>query len=168
MHIFVRPLIVFDTQWNSTVFENYRVLQSPKELKKFLLAYDFIAPSVVYTYKHGAPSFRLGTKYIFSVDGYDFTSDIKWGPRFWVGRNIRTDGKRMFIESPTAPISNICADGTETPHVWREVPFQHGMADAVIDLKNLRQIWPKCEGARSELAKFIARASRERMCVRSH
>ena len=77
---------------------------------------------------------------------------------------LRMDGKRLFVD---APMTKIGAFGlANSPREWREIPFHHGMADAVIDLTNMRQLWPKCEFSRSELARFMTRVARQRYIIR--
>lgn len=161
----LHPMFVFNTPWRSSFYDSYHECHNAKDLKKYLSRYDFSAPSVIHGYSGVLPEFRLGTKYDFTINGYDFKSGVKWGPRFLFARDIRLDGKRIFINVPMdASVSD--ADGVDVPRVWQWMPFHHGMADAVIDLYNLRQLWPKCEESRSELNKFLSRMSRERLSVR--
>lgn len=161
------PTIVFDTPWHSDQMENYYESKNAKDLKKFLSRYDFTEQSRIYSYGFTMPEFRLGTKYYIDYDGYKFNSTIKWGPRFLVGRQIRMEGKRLFVNIPVDTVLSD-ADGVDVPRKWQWVNIHNKMYDAVIDLSKMRHLWPYCEESRSELNKFLTRISRERLCIRGY
>ena len=98
----------------------------------------------------------------FFIDGYACSSDVRWGPRFVVGRRVKFDGKRMFIETPLD--ASVCDNLVLRQYC--EIPFHRGMADAVINLDGLRQLWPVCENSRSELIKFLTRTAREQYTIK--
>ena len=162
--MYVKPLIIFETKLNGTLVDSFRVFRTPHTLKTFLESWNYMQPSPSGEMSEVLPEFRLGTRLRFNLDDYLCRSDILWGPRFIIGRAMRMDGKRLFVD---APMTKIGAFGlANSSREWREIPFHHGMADAVIDLTNMRQLWPKCEFSRSELARFMTRVARQRYIIR--
>ena len=44
---------------------------------------------------------------------------------------------------------------------YQEIRFNKNMADAIIDLVSMRQIWPKRKTPKTELVKFLVHAAKE-------
>lgn len=154
--MYVKPLIVFEIQYDCRNVNRINVFNNVGGLSKFLHQYDFTTVSDKQL-PYCAPMFRLGTFLRFCVDGYECESDIKWGPRFIVGQRVRMDNKRIFITSQY----NTSMLGVN------EMPFHIGMVDAVVMPESMRQLWPHCgEYSRSELARFMTRVAHERYEVK--
>lgn len=155
----VRPLFIFRTPFYEP---RYQEFYSTARLREFLTEFNFLAPHIPSVAPSGLAEFQLGARMEFFIDGYACSSDVRWGPRFVVGRRVKFDGKRMFIETPldTSVCDNLVL------RQYCEIPFHRGMADAVINLDGLRQLWPVCENSRSELIKFLTRTAREQYTIK--
>lgn len=151
----IKPLYVFKSDFISTYEEFFNSYQ----LKQFLEEVDFLSPSVSQKFKT-LPEFRLGTRLFVENCGEIQKSDITWGPKFLVGRSVRIDTKgRIFADVPM----DVHTDSEYSPVTYREyqeIRFYKGMADAVFDINNLRQIWPKREVNQNEFIKYLARAEK--------
>ena len=161
--MYVRPLIVFQTPFYEPT---HRLFKSPAELQKFLAGFDFMRPHMVSRLQTGMPEFQLGTKLEFTLDGYFCESDIKWGPKFLVGRNVRHDGNRVVADFPMDS-HHAAPDSMMITREYRTMPVHRDMADAVIDLRNMRQLWPMCEESRSEYVKFLTAVNRQRFQIKA-
>ncbi len=153
---YTRPLIVFKTPFYEPTYCEFR---NPPELQKFLADFNFMRSHELTDWSVGRPEFQLGTRLEFDIDDYLCESNIKWGPRFIVGRNVRVDGKKILAEIPVDAASN---NGLIVKREYATVALNRGMMDAVIDLHTMRQLWPLCESHHSELSKFFARVAHER------
>lgn len=160
--MYVRPLIVFKTPFYEPRYKQFR---NPSELQKFLTVFDFMRPHMCSRLQTGMPEFQLGTKLEFTIDGYFCESDVKWGPRFIVARAVTNNQGRIFADIPTdAP-----GGGGDSMLVTREyklVQIHRDMADAVIDIHNMRQLWPVCEESRSEFVKFLTYLNRQKYQIK--
>ena len=156
----ITPKIVFRTPFYEPNFQDF---YTRAQLKEFLSEFDFMAPHRPSCLPTGTAEFQLGSQIEFDIDGYSLSSDIQWGPRFIVARHVKYDGKRILIESP---VDSDMRRGMVSRE-YRYIPFHRGMADAVIELRKLRQLWPICENSRSEFIRFLTHVSRQRYKIRA-
>lgn len=151
----IKPLYVFKSDFIST----YEEFFNSRYLKQFLEEVDFLSPGIPQNFKC-LPEFRLGTRLFVEDCGELYKSDITWGPKFLVGRSVRTDSKgRIFADVPM----DVHTDSEYSPVVYRdyqEIRFYRGMADAIFDINKLRQIWPKREVNQNEFIKYLAMAEK--------
>lgn len=158
--MYVRPLIVFKTPFYQPAYSEFR---NPSELQKFLAGFDFMRPHTCSRLQTGLPEFQLGTKLEFTLDGYFCESNIQWGPRFIVGRAAYTDGHRIIAE---IPMDVADTDGKMVKREYKTVQLHRGMADAIINLQNMRQLWPCTEESRSEFVKFLTYLNRQKYQIK--
>ena len=162
--MYIRPHIVFQTPFYDP---QYRQFRNPSELQKFLAGFDFMRPHMVSRLQTGLPEFQLGTKLEFTLDGYFCESDIKWGPNLLVGRNVRTAGNKILVDVPMDAPPNASADSMMVSHAYQTIQIYRDMADAVVDLRTMRQLWPLCEESRSEYVKFLTAVNRQRFEIKA-
>lgn len=78
-----------------------------------------------------------------------------------MARAVTNNQGRIFADIPTdAPGGD--GDSMLVTREYKLVQIHCDMADAVIDIHNMRQLWPICENSRSEFIKFLTYVSRER------
>lgn len=161
--MYIYPKIVFKTPFYTPQYNEFR---NPSELARFLTGFDFMRPHEVSNMSIGRPEFQLGTKLEFVLDGYFCESDVKWGPRFLVARRVYDCGGRMFAEVPSdKPTSEL--DATTVFREYRPMQIFRGMVDAIVDIRDMHQLWPKCEASRSEYVKFLTKLSRQKYRIRT-
>lgn len=137
---------------------NYKEFYSSHELKDFLQNFNFMRVHESKEFNTGLPEFQLGYRIGVIINGFYYKSDVKWGPRFIAGKRVREekDGK-IFASVPMDKIS----DTKIIKREYQEVRFSKNMADAIINMDSLNQIWPKHQKFNSELLKFFRRAMKE-------
>lgn len=151
----IKPLYVFKSDFISS----YEEFFNSHYLKQFLKEVDFLSTGITRKFKC-LPEFRLGTRFFVEDYGEIYKSNIIWGPKFLVGYRVRTDSKgRMFVLVPMDVTLN-CEDSNCINVKYQEIRFYRGMADAVFDINNLRQIWPKREINQNEFIKYLAMAEK--------
>lgn len=127
-------------------------------LKKFLQEFDFVRGCEHLGFC--IPSFQLGTKMSFNLDGYSHNA-LRWGPRF-----ILTDGSDFAVDNGKMSITIPNISQTRYPNFfvkqYSQVSLPLDYADAVLDLQNMSQLWPICCDNRTKLQTFLGRAARER------
>ena len=155
----MRPLFVFRTPFYSPQYQEF---YNAAQLKEFLMDFDFMQPHKISRLPTGLPEFQLGTKLVFEIDGYFGESDVRWGPRFIAGRNVNIDSRTGRVYADVPLDSHVGPQNGIIRREYCKIPFRRNMADAVIDLSNLRQLWPVCENSCSEFIKFLTYVSRER------
>lgn len=162
----VRPNIVFQTPFYEPHICDFK---NVAELKRFFqFCFNFMRPHEKTTLQTGLPEFRLGTRYSFSFDGYYYESDIKWGPRFIVAKNIIHDSDgRIFANIPVDAPTNSSESDELVYREFRSVQITPRMANATIDINTHRQLWPICEENRSEFARFLTFLGRQKIDIKS-
>lgn len=159
----LKPVFVFRTPFYEP---RYQEFYNIAHLKEFLTEFNFMAPHTVSNLSVGLPEFQLGAKLEFVMDGYYCGSDIRWGPRFIVARSVRIDNAsgRAYAD---VPMDSHCMrmDGIVNRE-YREILLHRGITDAVINLHNLRQLFPVCKENRSELNKFLSTIAREKYQIK--
>lgn len=127
-------------------------------LKAFLRDFDFSRLDVSGTGK--IPSFQLGTKMEFKIDGYTHSA-VRWGPRFVITHNANLVVSRGIMEITVPQIRPMRhPDFFVKTYARMKVPLK--VTDAVLDSRNFGQLWPICYGGRTEMQKFFARIAREK------
>ncbi len=160
--MYVRPIFVFKTHFYEPSYCEFKSFIS---LKNFLKNFDFMHPHEVSRLSTGLPVFQLGVKYECFLEGYVFRSDVKWISAFLCGRYCRKDQNgKMFVSVPFDKVIN----NTNSEIVYREykeIPFHKNMADAVINIDKMRQVWPK-NYTTSEMKKFLASVEKIKRKIR--
>ena len=138
----------------------YKEFYNFDELKKFLQSFNFMQPHFSSNIPTGLPEFQLGCCFGLKINGDFCKSEIKWGPKFIVGRNVRKDENgKVFITVPMDVKGNQ-AQQDLVFREYKEIRFNKNMADAIIDLDSLRQIWPKRKKTKTELVRFFMTAAK--------
>lgn len=153
MPIIFKTLYVFKTPFYEP---KYKEFHNILELKNFLQTFDFMKPHAATGLQTGLPEFQLGVCIKVASNEYSTFSNIKWGPRFIVARSVKKDEKGHLVAE--IPMDAACSTNYLIHREYKDMPIRNGMADAFIDLKNLKQVWPKCETPRSELQKFFTQS----------
>lgn len=154
----IKTLFIFKTSFYNP---QYKEFYSSDELKNFLHSFDFMQSHAISNVPTGLPEFQLGCCFGVHVNGDFCKSNIKWGPRFIVGSEVREDEKgRIFVKVPmdkkeTSDVSSVVY------REYQEIRFNKNMADAIIDLVSMQQIWPKRKHSKTELVKFLLYAIKE-------
>ncbi len=153
----VETVYVFKTDFYAP---KYKEFDNKHKLKNFLEDFDFMESHKPSNFPTGLPEFTLGVCVKLKIKGVLYKSDVKWGPKFLVGRFVRQDDKgKLFAKVP------MDKPGRNLPMIereYKEVPFKKHSADAVIDLDRMLQVWPVRNKSRTELAKFFNRAAKEK------
>lgn len=145
----------------------YKEFYRPEDLKNFLQKFNFLRSHQQTNIPTGLPEFQLGCRMGVIIDGYYYKSEVKWGPKFIVGHHVRIDKNGKIFAS--VPMDKILDDGENKNRVsreYQEIRFSKNMANAIIDLRSLRQIWPQCKTPSTELAKFFKKIIREQETIR--
>lgn len=151
-----KSLVVFETDLLNTV---YREFYDAEQLKEFIKNFNF---TKLYT-KNGKviginpslnncpPVFRLGTRFIFDVDGYNLKSEPLWGPRIWIGRSANMRSKQAqhsYYE-------------IEVPFMRRNHYEKHSVVinndeDLIVfKQNNLEQVYPSVNSGKSKLDEYL-------------
>lgn len=158
----VRKLFVFKTPFYSP---KYKEFYSIEELREFLKGFDFMKPHTVSNFSTGLPEFQVGVKVLFGIDGEIVQSEVYWGPRFIVGRGVSVEDKKIYALVPMDKAS-ISKNGL-VEREYKFVKLPNGTVDAVIDLRNMYQLWPKChKRTKTEFDKFISFILRKQYRIR--
>lgn len=137
------------------------VFNNNAQLMEFLRGLDFSRAHISGDDFMQYPEFRLGTKTIVYTDDRSIESDVRWGPRFVFGNNVRVENKSVVVSvMRDVPCSD--KKGLVRPRLCN-VKLRNGSYDAVIQPGNkLKQIWPRVENSRGELVRFMTSFARER------
>lgn len=150
--MYVRPIIVFKTPFYKPLYREFYNFDS---FKYFLKDFNFMRSHKRSKLSTGLPIFKLGVKYEILIENNIYQSDIKWISAFLCGEYLRkSDNGKKFVSIPMD--KTIEKKGAKIVHrECREIPFNESMANAVINLENLHQIWPKCSIKKSEFMRFL-------------
>lgn len=92
-------------------------------------------------------------------------SEIKWGPKFIVAKFLRKDKNGNFWALVPMDDFNYDENGNVN-RVYREIRFNKGMADAVLHLNSLSQVWPKKYLCDSVMEKFFKQTEKNNAKIR--
>ncbi len=148
----LKTLYVLKSDFIST----YKEFFNSRCLKSFLENVNFLSPHIMSKF-NSLPEIQLGTRRYIKLNGELLKSDIKWGPRILVGLSVRTDSKgRIFAVVPMDSLEK-SEYSSFVYREYKEIRFYKGMADAIFDINNLCQIWPKREINQNEFIKYLTK-----------
>lgn len=154
-----RIVIVFNQPYRNQIPQTVE-FNNNMQLIEFLRELDFSRPHISNNSFMEYPEFRLGTKTVVFKDGQSIESDVRWGPRFIIGDNIKID-KKSVVASVMRDTPCSGKNRLVKPHLC-DVKLRTGSYDAVIQPgAALKQIWPHVENSRGELVRFMTKFKRE-------
>ena len=150
--MYVRPIIVFKTPFYKP---SYREFYNFDSLRYFLKDFDFMRSHKRSKLSTGLPIFRLGVRFEVRFEDELYKSDVKWISAFLCGLYLRKiDSGKMFV---TVPMDKTIEKSSAkvVNREYKEIPFNESMANAVINLNNFYQVWPRRPFNKTEWVRFI-------------
>lgn len=144
-------IYVFQTNFYTPKYKEFYRLN---DLKDFLRKFSFMRSHDNLDISAGLPEFRLGYRVGVVINGYYYKSDIHWGPRFICAKSIRKNDEGDVIA--LVPVDKVSYGmSNKVRRTYEEMKIVRKKVDAIIDMKSLRQIWPKRSNNSNELERFI-------------
>ncbi len=112
-----------------------------RDLRAFISALDY------HTYNnrtYDVPCLRIGARLKYNIDGYNIKSEIKWGPKYYIGRRATLENKELVVQAFVGPFGD-CIN----------LARPYNGTDMVFNPKTMRQVFPPCNAATSEFNKFL-------------
>lgn len=150
--MYVRPILAFKTPFYEP---HYREFYDFYSLQCFLKTFDFMRTHKRSNLSTGLPIFHLGVKYEVALGDNVTQSNVKWISAFLCASNLRKDSDgKMFVSVPMdKKMGN--SNAKTVYREYKEIAFNKDMVDAVINLDNFYQIWPRCSLKKTEWVKFL-------------
>lgn len=167
----VKPKYVFQAKSLNLVQHEF---STKKELYEFIRTFDFrslydingkpIPRST--TFGFYANQFQIGACIDFEIDGYQTKSIVIWGPEYYVGRSARLEGNTLTAEMPVRPsILYGKRYYFEFNKYYEEYEYNKMKNVMVYDPVRMRQVYPPCNGKKSELTKFVQAIEKQKYII---
>lgn len=166
----VKPKYVFQTRLLNTV---QREFSTKQELYQFIQKFDFrisydingepIPELGSGYYKHHL--FRVGACIDFEIDGYKTKSIVIWGPEYYVGRSARLKNNVLTVDTPIHRKWNCNRYYKEINKYYKEYEYNKMKDVMVYDPVSMRQVYPPCNGKKSELTKFVQAIEKQKYII---
>ncbi len=174
----VKPKYVFQADAFNLVQREFSTRQ---ELYKFIQKFDFRSlydingkpipwSSTRDFYNH---QFRVGACIDFEIDGYQTKSIVIWGPEYYVGRSARLENNTLTVDMP---VHRWILDSDryykrpnryykEYNKYYEEYEYNKMKNVMVYDPVRMRQVYPPCNGKKSELTKFVQAIEKQKYII---
>lgn len=167
----VKPKYVFQAKSLNLVQHEFSTKQ---ELYNFIRTFDFRSLYDI----NGKPisrswtrgfydnQFRVGACIDFEIDGYQTKSIVIWGPEYYVGRSARLENNTLTVDMQARPSILNGYGYYETWNKYYEKYEYNKMKNVMVyDPVRMRQIYPPCNGKKSELTKFVQAIEKQKYII---
>ena len=166
----VKPKYVFQARLLNTVQREFSTRQ---ELYNFIQTFDFRSSydingkpiSGFVTSDFDYHLFRVGACIDFEIDGYQTKSTVIWGPEYYVGRSARLKNNILTVDMPVRRIWNCNRYYKEYIKYYDEYEYNKMKNVMVYDPVRMRQVYPPCNGKKSELTKFVQAIEKQKYII---
>lgn len=163
----IKTVLVFEADLLNTV---HREFYDDQQLKDFVKKFNF---TKLYT-KEGKeaginsslnncpPVFRLGTRFVFDIDGHAFKSETLWGPQIWLGRSANRRSKS----------TNHSYYEIEVPFLRRNHYEKHSVVInneedlIVVKQNNLEQVYPPVNSGKSKFDEYLEFVRNQKFAIK--
>ena len=166
----VKPKYVFQARLLNTVQREFSTRQ---ELYNFIQTFDFRSSYDINGepipelnsgyYEHHL--FRVGACIDFEIDGYKTKSIVIWGPEYRVGRSARLKNNVLTVDTPIEREWNCNRYYKEINKYYEEYEYNKMKNVMVYDPVRMRQVYPPCNGKKSELTKFVQAIEKQKYII---
>lgn len=166
----VKPKYVFQADAFNLV---QREFSTKQELYNFIRTFDFRSsydmngkpiPGLASS-GFGEHRFRVGACIDFEIDGYQTKSTVIWGPEYYVGRSARLKNNILTVDMPVRRIWNCNRYYKEYNKYYEEYEYNKMKNVMVYDPVRMRQVYPPCNGKKSELTKFVQAIEKQKYII---